>query len=176
MDNNTAKNNLFENASIFRSDNAPKNNVVDFSVKAGASKKQKMINDFDSFLILENIDKTVKNKAVRINLKINALERNLGRINEELDLLKLLNLEKDVKRREELSDFKAHLEKQIDSLKLEKKRFGVWYFISGFFAEKVDYEALKTTFVTLKDEIKKYDKAAISFLKSKNPELFPFKW
>ncbi len=141
-----------------------------------AQQKQKMINDFDSSLILENIEKSVKNKAVKINLKITTLEKNLTRINDEYELLKLLNLEKDIQRRDELKKFKDYLESEISKLKIERKKFGIWYFLSGFFADKVDYEAIKASLGALKEEIKKYDKAAISFIKSKNPDLLPFKW
>ena len=74
----------------------------------------------------ENIDKTTKNKAVRLNLKINTLEKNLTKVNEELELMKILNLDKDKSKREQLSKFKAYLELQITSLKAEKKRFGVF--------------------------------------------------
>ena len=177
LENNLKKKNLFDSVSIFGSSLLPpKSQFSTANIEPQPASKQKMINDFDSFLILENIDKTVKNRAVKINLKINALERNLSRIKEEYDLLKLLNLEKDVKRRNELAQFKDYLEQQLTSLKDERRRFGVWYFISGFFAEKIDYDALKSSFNNLKDEIRKYDKAAISFLKSKDPDLLPFKW
>ncbi len=143
---------------------------------AEEEKQQKMINDFDSSLILENIDKNVKNKAVRINLKISALERNLSRVNEEYELLKLLNLEKDDKRREELKKFKDYLELQLNKLKSERKRFGIFYFLSGFFAGKVDYEKAKEIMFLLKNQIKKYDKIAISYLKSMKMKRLPFKW
>ena len=83
--------------------------------------KQKLINDFDSDLILEKIDKTVENKAVRINLKINAIKKNLTLVNEDLGLIDLLKLDKDEKKRKELLVLKEYLEENEDSMFLKDK-------------------------------------------------------
>ena len=175
--NKTDKNeNICGSFTILGEKNLLPNDFQKSSFISQDDKQQKMINDFDSSLILENIDKNVKNKAVRLNLKISTIERNLIKINEEYDLLKLLNLEKDVRRREELKKFKDYLENELQKLKSERKRFGIFYFLSGFFAGKIDYEKVKEIIHSLKNEIKKYDKAAISFIKSKNHKLIPFKW
>lgn len=179
MDKDSKKSNIFDGAAFFGEKSLALKKPMEFKVALPEDEKQqKMINDFDSSLILENIDKNVKNKAVKINLKISTLEKNLSRINDEYELLKLLNLEKDEKRREELKKFKDYLEVQLNKLKSDRKRFGIFYFLSGFFAGKIDCEKAKEIMLMLKNEVKKYDKMAISYLKSKNIDLkmLPFKW
>lgn len=161
------KKNLFETSSLISGSNA----FVTKPVKKEIH-KEKFINDFDSTLILEKIDKTVKNKAVKINLKINTLERNLAFVAEELDLLELLKLEKDNKKREDLIASKKILEDKLAKLKNERKKFGLIYSISGFINEKIDFNKFKNYFTSFVNEVKKYDKIAINYLKSKD---FPIK-
>ena len=176
MDKQSKKSNIF-NGVGFLGEKLLQPKMPEISIDPEADEqKQKMINDFDSSLILENIDKNVKNKAVRINLKINTLEKNLSRIREEYDILHLLNLKKDEKRREELKKFMNYVEKQLNNLKIQRKKFGIFYFLSGFFADKVDFEKAKEIMFLLKNEVKKYDKMAMSSLKSKNLKMIPFKW
>ena len=121
---------------------------------------------------MENIDKTTKNKAVRLNLKINTLEKNLARINEQLELIQLLNLDEDKVKKAQLERFKSYLELQISKLKSERQKFGVLYCIQGFFGEKIDISKFKNscikTFSTLKNKILKFLmlKNNNSFLKS----------
>lgn len=125
---------------------------------------------------MENIDKTTKNKAVRLNLKINTLEKNLARINEQLELIQLLNLDEDKVKKAQLERFKSYLELQISKLKSERQKFGVLYCIQGFFGEKIDISKFKNscikTFSTLKNKI-------LKFLKLKNNNSFlksTYKW
>ena len=179
MDKNTNKSNIFNTGGFLNGgllSVKQQKPVLAEPIISESEQSQKMINDFDSSLILENIDKNVKNKAVKINLKINAIERNLSRINDEYELLKLLNLEKDEKRRDELKNFKDYLENKLQKLKSDRKKFGILYFLEGFFVGKVDCEKAKEIMRQLKNEVKKYDKIAISYIKSKNLKILPFKW
>ena len=129
--------------------------------------KQKWLNDVDSSLILENIDNTAKNRVVKIKLKIKTLEKTLDRVDEELKILQLFNLDKDKEKRAELSGLKENLKKQIYELKEEKKKFGVFYIISAYTNNKVTYENLKKYVDVALDCSSKYLNIGIEYIKNR---------
>ena len=137
---------------------------------------QKIIDDFDSSLILENIDKTAKNKAVQINLKINTLKKNLAKVSEQLELINLLNLDKDKSKKQKLTDIKAYLEFQIQNLEIERKNFGVIYSISGFVEEKVDIDSIVSASLKIYLFSKKYYQIFCNYIKSLKLQNTLFKW
>ena len=159
---------LFETASLH-------NNTVAASHNKD-SIHQKIIDDFDSSLILENIDKTAKNKAVQINLKINTLRKNLSKVTEQLELINLLNLDKDKSQKEKLTDIKSYLEFQIQNLEIERKNFGVIYSVSGFVEEKVDIDSIVSTLLKIRLFTQKYYRIIYNYLKSLNVQNSLFKW
>jgi len=170
---NTQTNNIFHNTNLF--DTGAFQNTLSTTADSKIEQK-KLINDFDSDLILENIDKTTKNKAVRLNLKIKTLERNLANINEQLELILLLNLDKDKDKKEQLSRFKTYLEFQIEKLRNEKKKFGLIYSVNGFLDEKIDTEAFKMCFLKLINLFNVIFSKAAHFLKNNEILKSGFKW
>ncbi len=96
----------------------------------------KTINDFDSSLILEKINKTITNKAVKLGMKISTLQKELKSINEKIELLKLLNLEADKKKLAALNQVKENIENSLIILEEEQKRKGLFYYLYSFFDEK----------------------------------------
>jgi len=169
--NTTKQAKLFTKANLFGSNSGAS---TTFTSPIDHVSQQKCINDFDSSLILENIDKTTKNKAVRLNLKINTLEKNLTKVNEELELMKILNLDKDKSKREQLSKFKAYLELQITSLKAEKKRFGVFYSISGFIDENIDLKYFFKVKNYIMPYFKKYYNLVLNYVLNKKSNVGKF--
>ncbi len=96
----------------------------------------KTLNDFDSSLILEKINKTITNKAVKLGMKISTLQKELKTVNEKIELLKLLNLEADKKRLDGLTQVKENIEASLIKLEEEQKRKGLFYYLYSFFDEK----------------------------------------
>ena len=168
------KKNIFDNVSLF--DSSAFLDKQNISTQSAFTCKQKTINDFDSSLILENIDKTAKNKAVKINLRINTLEKNLAKVSEELELIKLLNLEKDKDKREQLTKLKKNLELQITNLKKERKNFGILYSMTGFLEEKIYIKSIINVILTLCLKMRKYYFRVFDFLKNKKIFHSIFKW
>ena len=134
-----------QNKNLFSTNNIFDNNLFASEGNAFATnpanktnKNDKVINDFDSSLILENVDLTAKNKAVKINLKINTLEKELARVTEQVELLCLLNLDRDKKKREKFIERKEYIEKQLKQLKDERKNYGIFYSLADFMREKIN--------------------------------------
>lgn len=136
----------------------------------------KSINDFDSSLILENIDLSAKNKAVKINLKIIALEKELAKITEQVELMCLLNLDKDKQKKEKFMQRKARIEKQLSELKTERKNYGAFYTIADFAQEKIKFNKFKNSFDNYLPLIKKYYALILNSLKSLKNYNSIFRW
>ena len=102
----------------------------------------KTINDFDSSIILEKINKTITNKAVKLGMKISTLQRELKLLNEKIELLELLNLEADKKKLAALKQVKENIENSLMVLVEEQKRKGLFYYLYSFFDEKFNISKL----------------------------------
>ena len=150
------KKNIFDDVSLF----GATSKKMSFAQKGASvpicAKNDKSINDFDSSLILENIDLSAKNKAVKINLKINALERELARITEQVELMCLLNLDRDKQKREKYIERKNYIEKQLKQLKEERKNYGVFYSLADFLREKINLAKAKKFFDSRQLLVKKF--------------------
>lgn len=157
MNNQQEQNNMFTTGSIFNNIDSnmfiTNENPIESNHKAD---KQTCINDLDSSLILENVDKTAKNRVVKIDLKLKTLEKTLYRISEELKLLELFNLASDKDKRAELIRIKSTIERQIEDLKLEKRKFGLFYILSSYTNNKLSYEIFLKYFNIVYNFVKKY--------------------
>lgn len=109
----------------------------------------KTINDFDSSLILEKINKTITNKAVKLGMKISTLQKELKSVNEKIELLKLLNLEADKKKLSALIQVKENIEGSLIKLEEEQKRKGIFYYFYSFFDEKFHISKFIDTAITI---------------------------
>lgn len=118
--------NIFTKELDYLFDKAPEESFVQI---------RKRINDFDSSLILENAQKTVNNQSLKIELKISSTEKELEKVNDQIYLLELLNLDFDKERLSDLYKTKTILEKQIMLLKDEYKKMGLIYRISDDLSE-----------------------------------------
>ncbi|MFA6989282.1 MAG: hypothetical protein WC197_04350 [Candidatus Gastranaerophilaceae bacterium] len=98
---------------------------------------RKRINDFDSRLILENAQNTMNNQSLKIELKISSTEKEFQKVDDQIRLLELLNLDYDKERLADLYKTKKIIEKQITSLKDEYKKMGLIYRISDDISELV---------------------------------------
>ena len=142
VSNNQQQANMFGSSSIFNDIEQNFFSAAENPIPSEKSDKQSWINDVDSSLILENIDRTAQNRVVKINLKLKTLEKTLSKVSEELKVLQLFNLDEDKVKREQMLILKQNIENQIISLKEEKKKFGIFYIISAYTNNKVTYEKL----------------------------------
>lgn len=168
--------NIFGETNTFKKSDNIFDSLQNNSATSIPMTKQKMINDFDSALILENIDKNVKNKAVKINLKIKTLEKELDKITEQLELIKLLNLEKDKSRKEKLEENKKYIENQLNNLIAERKNFGIYYSIIAFINSKIDIAVLKEKIIESYHKSLLFTKKLISYIDELHQKSSSVKW
>lgn len=166
MRNSQQQENMFGSSSIFNGGEQNFFHTAESPINSEKNDKQGWINDVDSSLILENIDKTAQNRVVKINLKLKTLEKTLYKISEELKVLQLFNLEEDKAKREQMLLLKRNIESQIADLKEEKKKFGIFYIISAYTNNKITYENLSQLAKTLVFLAKKYFYIALDYLKN----------
>ncbi len=168
MANKSQQQNLFSNNTLFQDNAAASFFATNNPIEDEKFDKQKWLNDVDSDLILENIDNTAQNKVVKINLKLKALERTLLRLDEELKILQLFNLEKDKDKRAELYCLKENLIQQISNLKEEKKKFGFFYILAAYTNDRITYENIKCIYDRVKKFSIKYINLGLEYLKSRD--------
>ena len=164
MSNKQKQENMFGASSIFKDVEHNFFLSTESPITSSKNDKQAWINDIDSSLILENVDKTAQNRVVKINLKLKTLEKTLGRISEELKVLQLFNLEEDKIKREQMMLLKQNIESQIESLKEEKKKFGIFYIISAYTNNKITYENLSLYLRKIIVLIQKYSSMVFNYL------------
>ncbi len=95
---------------------------------------------------------------------------------EQLELIKLLNLENDKTKKIKLTEIKSYLEFQLQNLEIERKNFGIIYSISGFVEEKVDIDSIVSTMLKIRLFAQKYYRIIYNYIKSLNIQNSIFKW
>ncbi len=110
---------------------------------------QKRINDIDSKIMNKNLLNYLPTDSLRLELLLENAEAELEKTQREINAQKVLNLDNDNQKMQELTVKKELLENQIKGYKEQYRDLGFLYKISDFFSET--YQSAKENVVNLKD-------------------------
>ena len=110
---------------------------------------QKRLNDIDSKIMNKSLLNYLPTDSLRLELLLENAEAELEITQSEINAQKVLNLDKDNQKMQELTAKKALLEKQIKGYKEQYRELGFLYKISDFFSEL--YQSVKEKALNLKE-------------------------
>ncbi len=149
--NNISAENVFANSDVEIS--SQDLDILFDNIKASEKQISRRLNDYDSTIMEQKAHSSVKDESMNVEFKLQETEGELVKVEKQIKLLKMLDLEYDRTRLEQLEQKKLLLDKRYEELKKKYKSLGIMNNIADVLSDIFNKPSSKKQSQTAKESI-----------------------